>query len=241
MFHSDANVRCTLNELNGALTIGDCDCTFGNYERYRVPVTMTSDRGTVLDVSNLFISNTMESPVLGDEYEFELLNRPASGTFHEWMQDSSNDMLCMGGELALMTHFMNDAEFDSDKLPVITLENANIHKCMGSWDRNINWSIREVIDAESGNVNYKLKNVGKYRSDSYACYSNSYYVLRPSEDPMVTPSLKYTAENKWHVPMFVIKGYTWDMSKIADDKKMQYDMGDSEYILEIHKGDMLFK
>jgi len=45
----------------------------------------------MIDTSILTISNSIEAPVLGDEYEFDLVNRPKSGTLYEWtMGDDSS-------------------------------------------------------------------------------------------------------------------------------------------------------
>ena len=54
--------------------------------------------------------------------------------------------------------FDNDIEayIDSNCLPIITLENANIHNAYGNWRSNIKWLIRETINEDTGNNEYVL-------------------------------------------------------------------------------------
>jgi len=155
---SSAIVSCTLNELNNAVRFIDYDETpIAAFDKYDISINLSTDDGTKIDTSVLTISNSIEAPVLGDEYEFDLVNRPDSGTLHEWMPiDSSAEILFQDGEIKFLFDETREADIDSSCLPIITLENANIHNAYGNWRSNVKWMIRETIDPETGNTKYKL-------------------------------------------------------------------------------------
>jgi len=144
--------------LNNAVRFVDYDETqIAAFDKYDISINLSTDDGTKIDVSVLTISNSIEAPVLGDEYEFDLVNRPDSGTLHEWMPiDSSDEILFQDGEIKFLFDETREANIDSSCLPIITLENANIHNAYGNWRSNVKWMIRETIDPETGNTKYKL-------------------------------------------------------------------------------------
>lgn len=240
--NSETNIRCTLTELNNGIKFCDYEyTTFEDFVKFDRAIGMKSSNGVELDVSTITISNTIEAPVLGDEYEFELSVQPPSGTLYEWTVDGSSQILYNDNTLNLLFEQYSEAAIDSSCLPIITLEKANIHKCFGEWKQNIEWSIKETVDQETGNVKYRLKNFGTYRADSHAAYDNNYFVLVPSSEQA---SIKYTEQNKYHLPLLVIKGYEFDktLNEIDDEKINMYTLGEeNEYIIEILKGDIWFK
>ena len=242
--NSTGKVVCTMNELNNAVRFEDYEhMPISAFIKYEIPIYMSSSDGTELDTSTIIVSNTIETPVLGDEFEFDLVNRPATGTLHEWMADSStnNEIYINDGEITLLFDKINAAEIDSDCLPIITLENANIHNVFGKWRENTEWIVREVVNSETGNTMYKLKNYNKYRNDGYTIYNKQYIILKATSDDAY---IKYTDKTKWQLPMFVIHGYSFYNITIDNSTKIeQYvlDSSSNDYILEILKGDILFK
>lgn len=240
--NSSANIVCTLTELNNGVKF----CEYENvaisaFDKVNSTISMTDTTGVTMDISTLIMTNTIEAPVLGDEYEFDLMVKPDYGTLCEWTVDGKSQILYNAGELNLLFDEYTEAVIDSSCLPIITIENANIHKSYGDWKKNIEWSIKEVIDQNTGNVNYRLKNFGAFRSSSYAVYDNNYFVLVPNSTDAY---IKYSENNKYQLPMFIIKGYQFDpiLNHIEEEHKDEYTLDSSaEYILEILKGDMLFK
>ena len=237
--NSSTTISCTLNELNNALTFSNYEYTpIEAFNRFNVSLNLKDSTGIKSDIDNIVISNSIESPVLGDEYEFEVSVTPATGTLYEWCKNSATQIYVNDGEINLLFDDYYEANIDADKLPIITLENANIHKCYGKWQENIKWGIREVIDQETGNTNYKLVNFKLYDKINYEIHNNSYLILYPTTNDAY---IKYTQHNKWDIPLFVIKGYKF-LNYIPNAEYInEFDLTDGEYILEIIKGDVLFK
>ena len=242
---SSAIVSCTLNELNNAVRFIDYDETpIAAFDKYDISINLSADDGTQItkiDTSVLTISNSIEAPVLGDEYEFDLVNRPDSGTLHEWMPiDSSAEILFQDGEIKFLFDETREADIDSSCLPIITLENANIHNAYGNWRSNVKWMIRETIDPETGNTKYKLQNYKVYLSNSNQKVVDQYIIIEPATEDAY---IKYSEKNKWDIPMFIIHGYKFANIVVNEGEEEYYnlDCSTDDYILEILKGDMLFK
>lgn len=239
---SSCVISCTLNELNNAVRFIDYDNTPINaFTKYEIPINLHTDDGTYINSSVLAISNPIEAPVIGDEFEFDLTVKPDSGSLYEWTsKDSSAQILIQDGEIKFLFDENTEVSIDSSCLPIITLENANIHKTYGNWRSNIKWMIRETIDDETGNTNYTLKNYQQYLIDSNEKINNQYIIIEPDSS---LASITYTENNKWDIPMFIIKGYKFSNMNIDIDEHDYYNLEDTEheYILEILKGDMLFK
>lgn len=248
---SSAIVSCTLNELNNAVRFIDYDETpIAAFDKYDISINLSTDDGTKIDASVLTISNSIEAPVLGDEYEFDLVNRPDSGTLHEWMPiDSSAEILFQDGEIKFLFDETREANIDSSCLPIITLENANIHNAYGNWRTNVKWMVRETIDPETGNTKYKLQNYKVYLANSNQKIVDQYVIIEPdikvdaSGNIIEMPYIKYSEKNKWDIPMFIIHGYKFTNIIVNEGEEEYYnlDCSTDDYILEILKGDMLFK
>jgi hypothetical protein len=55
--------------------------------------------------------------------------------------------------------------------------------------------------------------------------------------------LKYTAQNKWNVPMFIFKGFIFNpllLEDLSEEEQGIYNTDTDEYILEIVKGRIIF-
>lgn len=263
---SKGKIACTLNELNNAVRFEDYDeVPIDAFDRYDISINLRTDDNVLINSSVLTLSNSIEAPVLGDEYEFDLTVKPDSGTLYEWSaKDSSSQILIQDGEIKLLFDKDTESYIDSSCLPIITLENANIHNAYGNWRSNIKWMIREGIDASTGNSKYVLKNYQQFLKYSMQKVVNQYFVLEPnyvkdsSGNIVDMPYIKYSEKNKWDIPMFIIHGYKFanvsfdpqyyigiDPSDniITIDEHDIYNLEDtsSNFILEILKGDMLFK
>lgn len=230
---SHGKIACTLNELNNAVNIEDYEDT--PFEAFLKFDTSLNEVG---DTSILHVSNTLEAPVLGDEFEFDVVNNTDHGTLFEWTdKDSSSEIYLEDGEIRfLYDEFVDVSISSADCLPYITLENANIHESFGNWRKNIQWLIRESLD-ENGNTIYSLKNYKSSLNDSYAITNNYYVALKPASE---NAYIKYSAKNKWGVPVFLISGYKFDNVDIAKDQTNNFKLEDHEYVLEILKGDLNF-
>lgn len=232
---SQGKIACTLNELNDAIRLEDyMDVPLEAFIRNTLDISFG-------DVSVFYASNTLETPVLGDEYEFELSITPDSGTLYEWSQETEQQLIVDSGEIKMLFNDkLNETVFDSSCLPIITLENANIHLTTGKWTDNVIWAINEVIDPMTGNVHHKLKNIQTGLScNMYSVINKRYFILKPATEDAY---IKYTDNNNWEVPMFIIKGYDIVNINVDNQFKEEYTVDlDKEYILEILKGDILFK
>lgn len=250
---SKSKIVCTLTELNNAVNIEDYEYTpFEAFIKYEVDLsTMLDTSGATLDCSSLKLSNTIEAPVLGEEYEFDLVNMSNYGTLNEWTQHNNKQEIYVNND-NIDIIFGNEEEsvLDSSILPIITLENANIHKCYENWKDNIKWSIRETIDQNTGNTKYTLKNQSNGKYDAFSVTKGKYIILKPVNNLEDKPYIKYTKKNSYGIPLFIIHGYKFnnitdeDFENLQNKEyyKRQYILNDNnDYILEIFKGDMLFK
>jgi hypothetical protein len=61
-----------------------------------------------------------------------------------------------------------------------------------------------VTEESTGNTKYKILNVQD--TNAAPIFSTKHILLRASENS----TFEYTEKNKWHIPMFVIKGYQFD-------------------------------
>jgi len=162
------------------------------------------------------------------------------------MVDSStnNEIYINDGEISLLFNDKNEGIIDSSMLPIIQLENANIHNAYGNWTSNLEWTIKEIVDLSTGNTLYKVKNQGKYKTDAYYVTDGTVITLKPTSDPTITPYLKYSEKNNYGLPMIMMYGYEIYNESIPTDKtygKYYNYMKSNVYILEIIKGDILFK
>lgn len=240
---SSAIISCTLTELNNSIRFIDYDeIAIDAFDKYDVSINLETTDGIQINTSTLTISNSIEAPVLGDEYEFNLVNKPDSGTLYDWSDknDSSSQILIQDGEIKFLFDKTTESFIDSSCLPIITLENANIHNAYGKWRNNIKWLIREVTDPETGNIKYLLKNYKYFLSTSNQKIANQYVILEPAANDAY---IKYSEKNKWNIPMFIIHGYKFANIDISTNEYEYYNLESSasDYILEIIKGDFLFK
>lgn len=232
--NSHGKIACTLNELNNAVRIEDYEETpFEAFLKFDTSID------EIADISVLHISNTIEAPVLGDEFEFDITNNTDHGTLAEWTNDSiSSQLYVEDGEIRFLYDDHTEAIMDAalSGAPYITLENANIHKNYGKWRKNIQWIIREAVD-DNGNTKYSLKNYYTSLNDNYRVYDNYYIVIEPTS---VDAYIKYSTKNKWGVPVFLIHGYSFTNVNIDTSQYENFDLSKGEWVLEILKGDMYF-
>lgn len=164
LINSQATIRCTLSEFGNALFEDYDNITFNDFIKYDIslPSLATKHIEKKYNIGNLYISNTISTPVLADEYEYELTVYPENATLFDYMEVNSNQIYISDNEITLLSDSSNEAVFAKKYLPIISLENANIRKCFGKWDNNIEFIIREIIDSNTGNTLYELRNIGTY-------------------------------------------------------------------------------
>jgi len=85
---------------------------------------------------------------------------------------------------------------------------------------------------------YKLKNVQTSPVDGYVNYNKEYYILEKS-DP--SAYIKYSEKTNSGLPMFLIYGYKFMNADIPAEQADNFNLTNGVYVLEILKGDMLFK
>lgn len=218
MVDSSAVMECTLSELNDVLTFNDYDqLPIASFIRDASVLTLSDANENTLDVK-LIKSNTIETPVLGDEYEFELVNDAQTGTLYEWTS-SDQQILIDDNRVSLLFDELGDASIGGKMLPIITLEYANIHKSFGRWSENVIWTINESTDLNTGNVSYSIKNIMSDANVSDAPASSQYIILYPKSSDAC---IRYTEQNKWQTPMMFIKGYQFVSLNAPQDRKQHY-------------------
>jgi hypothetical protein len=211
-------------------------------------VTYTYDDGTTyninikpdIDVYN--ISNTIGACIWSDEVEYVLTVIPESGSLYYYTDDNStNQVIVADNTIRLMNSNTNEVIFKKDCLPTIVLESGNIRKLNGSWQNNVIWAVRYNVD-ENDNPEYVLKACGITKDETSTIVDNGYIVLIPTTNA----TLKYSSDNKWQTPMFIISGYKFDWRNINISKFSSeqldtfYNMGTDSFIIEINEGSMLF-
>lgn len=267
MKDSSARITCTLNEI-GKSRLED----FGT-DRIDSYVTqlgsMVRDKNGMLDyVFNDY--NVMDyrpsyrlieefqpvsTPVCAvmdtDEFQFELVTDcRESAALQEWCQDSDNPLWCRENELVIYDRDSKSTALREDKLPTFDLEIANIRRPYGNWLYNIEWTIKKVIDS-SGMTSYVMQNVGSMSAMDNRLQTDGHILLEPivlDTNNDTHPSVLYTQDNKWNLPLLTIGHYTLNpriLSETFDPSTFDLPkMGAPDkvgtYILEIVEGVMRF-
>ena len=257
--YSDATISCTLNEYNTLsfddyqnIVIDDFECR---------ELSLVDETIDLLDVSVLKLGNSFEAPVLGNEQSFSVNIMPESGTLNEYTvyNISSTNAYIADGEIDIVKNTVqptindtyNSVTFNHGYNVNIEIEVGNIRRCFGKWNDNIQWMIREVIDQETGATLYELSNIGSKHTASHIIRSKKYITMCKNPNIVNTPTtlnisnifLKYTAQNKWNVPMFIFKGFIFNpllLEDLTEEEQSIYNTNTDEYILEIVKGRIIF-
>lgn len=116
------------------------------------------------------------------------------------------------------------------KMPTIQIERANLRNPNKAWNKSIEYVIDRKGPAETP---YRFIRNKISVDDDNILYSKEYIALRPLDNP----SLKYTTQNIFGVPLFMLKNFN-DETIITGTEKDIF-VG-NEYILEILDGKFIF-
>lgn len=247
---SSANIDLTISEFDN-VTFGDYNnFTFDMFTRNDILIPEEKKILISLDIDNktydifnefdvLSVSNTLETCIWPDELEYQLNISPDSGTLYYYTEQTpdKNQVIVHDNVISLLNNKTNTVKFKT--LPEIRIETGNIRRLKGSWEDNIIWGIKELVDQE-GNTVYKLSSKAVYDNTSDVS-DNGHIVLVPGEHA----TFEFSCANKWNAPMFIMSGYKFDFSNVnlegmsEDDVKEFYDMHDYQrFIVEIIKGQL---
>lgn len=258
---SQSEIGCTIREFDG-LTFGDIGArTFEAYTQNQLPNISKIISGTInkIDGSQMSImhmidfpvllSNPIATPTLGTEYSFELTVSPESMSLDPWMNSETSviiedDVMRLSSGSTAEICTVGPGQ-ENNKLPVFIIETGNLRKPTGVWEKNVEWMIQERVDNDTMESVYVLQNIGSFAFAAPVVNSISHIILKP-----IAPDARcqYSAENKWGVPMIMIKGYQFDLQdyKDADGIMSSDDISkwfklpeDVWYVLEIVTGRMM--
>lgn len=237
-------MTCTLNEFD--------NLTFEDYEDFNIEkfVMNVSTNGD----SSIYISPPIETWVAANEYQFRLqCNNLNNGTLAEFTDPDyiKNPLLVRDNKLLFYDNVSRETKIQKDELPLIEIKKANIRKCHGNWKSNVQFTVNTVIDQYTGKEYYIFKNFGAevedYRglqkiflapipvqSTDEQIYGKAISLDDDTENNYfgLTSELIYTAENKWNIPLLIIRNYLVRNTN-------QVLKGD--YILEILEGRIIFR
>lgn len=237
-------LTCTLNEFN--------NLTFEDYQDYNIEkfIMNVSSNGD----SSIYISPPIETWVAANEYQFRLqCSNLTNGTLAEFTDSSyiKNPILIKDNKLLFYDNISRETKIQKDELPLIEIKKANIRKCHGNWKSNVQFTINTVIDQYTGKEYYVFKNFGAEVED-YRGLQKIFLAPIPVQSTNeqifgaainldddtegnyfgLSSELIYTAENKWNIPLLIIRNYLVRNTN-------QVLKGD--YILEILEGRMIFR
>lgn len=237
-------MTCTLNEFD--------NLTFEDYEDFNIEkfIMNISTNGD----SSIYISPPIETWVAANEYQFRLqCSNVNSGTLAEFTDSSyiKNPLLIRDNKLLFYDNISRETKIQKDELPLIEIRKANIRNCHGNWKSNVQFTINTVIDQYTGKEYYVFKNFGAEAEDYRGLQkiflapipaqttSNQIFGAAISLDDDtdgnyfgLKSELIYTAENKWNIPLLIIRNYLVRNTN-------QVLKGD--YILEILEGRIIFR
>ena len=248
LIDSSALVTCSLYEFNNT--------KFKDFDLFPIRrfitklVDVSSGKTNTLDASikeytpdlhvidDVFpVSNPLEAMIPIDEFNFEIQNSPSSGTLYEYARNTTNPIYIKDNEIYNYNENLLESYIKSDYLPTILIRSGNIRKPYGNWQQNIVWTIKQVIDPNSGDTYYQMKNVlGEYKNyNGLILDKNGISLVADSS----TSNLVYTEKTKWDVPLLEIQNYKVNHTLIGNQKNI-FDIS-SNYVLEILDGEIQFK
>ena len=248
--NSKTELRCTLNEFTN-LTLEDySDWTIDKFVINEITKTQNEETATI------YVSPPFETLVPATEYQFRAqLNEAESGTLAEFTSQTDistnhNTILIRDNKILFFNNKNIECFIQDDECPIIEVSKANIRYCHGNWKENVSYSVSVNTDEFTGNEYYmfnsKEGDVENFRSNQKIFFvpiptipdtpNNQIFGSAQNINNENYNGLKsqliYTANNKWKVPMFVMRNYVLRNTQ-------QVIKGD--YILEIIEGRMIFR
>ena len=231
MLDSSAIVRCTLKEFRNPTFenfYSDSIADFISYEE------VLNNLGYIdkIDPSSMYFHIDTAVPSLLSDFSFELYTDSSSGTI---IEGASSPLLVKDNEL----YFYDDVTSISfgangKRLPYIRLKKCLFKKSFGKWRDNTLHEVDYLMDVQKYMIS-STDGEKEYRTSDYVT------LIPKTEDAY----LIYTSDNKYRVPLFLIKGFDVAPENIdgidrSGWKDFTYLDPDTTYILYIVDGFMEF-
>lgn len=241
MINSSAYIRCSLNEFN-SLKFSDYEKTpikafirkIANFNDGQYYIGNSSIANYVPEYSfiesEIPVSNPIEALVPYNELSYILNTSSNIGSLYEqfsiYDKNSGNVVYINDGQITNYNEYSKSTSFYNK--PIIDIELANIRSVDASWSDNILYTIKAVIDQNSGQLLYQIKDVGSHKIS--VIQQSTHFILLPENNA----DLKYSEENRFNLPLFMFKNYKF----VGSDN--EFFLKDKYYILEILDGKFLF-
>lgn len=244
MINSSAYLRCSLNEFD-ALKISDYEKTpirkfvrkIADFNSGKYYINNSSIYNYIPEYSfiesEIPVSNPIEALVPYNELSFEVNTSNNIGSLFEQFSDLDKDrgnlIYINNGKIVNYNEYSKSTSFYNK--PIIDIELANIRNTSSNWNDNIVYTIKSVVDQNTGDLYYQVKDTAYNVSTNQ--YTN-HFILIPDGD---SAELKYSEENRFNLPLFIFKNYKF--YKDSGEENTYFEK-DKEYILEILDGKLLF-
>lgn len=242
LIDGSANICVSFDEFNNT--------TINDY--YNTPIKLFIDyiydvsNNSIIDINEYDYSNNqivvsppIQIPTLLNTYQFKCSVNTESGTL---CSNIDNPLWIIDNEIKFYNHSVNEStfgmvnnEFNYLKLPTIQIEEGYLRDSTNNsnWNNSIVYKI--LYDTNDGM--YKIIDV---RTNTTVLVSYDYITLTPNS----SSSLKYTINNKFNIPLFLINGYDIiaqpkNSSSIMLLSPDTLSIDNVEYILDIGVGKII--
>lgn len=238
---SQSTITCSLAEFNNITFAEYPNKTFESFERTVIDLgqdelgeVTCNDITEHIDnpIKKIHISNTIGTAVYGDEYMFELSIRPESGSLCQYTKADQDQIIISDDIMSFLKNDTHTVEFE--QLPIIYIEDGNIRHMTGNWETNAAWNIIEQTHSHDWTSYYHIQPKG-LPNLGYDCYTHATLI------PQQNATLKYTADNKWQVPMLVMTNYKFAFYNKDMQDSILYEIPENiPFIVDISRGRLSF-
>lgn len=263
---SSINLTCSLNEFRSVTFEDYADYPIERFIRWKYdkssrtfgPETVTVKVDDNYEMIPVYVSAPLNALTVADEYQFEVnTNRVDNGTLYEFMDADSkyNPILIRECEIKMFDDRQTIAKItnnvdgnSSGKCPIIQINKGNLRSLTGDWspksdNNNILWSITTIRDPQSDSDENAYTIMTDMSNPERKFTFKGCVNLSPSKTEPV--EFIYTTNNKWRLPMFIIKGYDptnqmrSELVSGGDNANDALNVHE-EYVLEVLEGRILF-
>lgn len=237
-----------------------CSVTFEDYKDMSIEQFIRYDSSHNVNVAGenvtIYESAPLGALTVADEYQFTLdLNNASTGSLYEFasVDSSVNPIVINEGEILFWDDSFRISEIDTDELPIIQIKKGNLRHINGEWSSdnnpvgNIVWSVKPITVMQTS-LEEQMYEGNSYVQFTYfpdnamgekkVIKAKSYITLSPDYINS-EPQFVYSQNNKWNLPMFIIKGYK-PTNLNSDEDTASFNTMD-EYVLEILSGTIKFR
>ena len=231
-----------------------------------VQVKTATSGSTDFQTVPIYVSAPLNALTVADEYQFEVnTDRTDCGSLYEFMDLDSKDnpLVVQDCEIKFwddkktVSKITNNVDANSSgKCPIIQINKGNIRRLTDDWspksdNNNILWSIYTVTNLDDSNsedentYTYMTNVENPELSFTFKGCVNMSPAKTSTDEQAQQSSFIYTTNNKWHLPMMMFKGYSPTNQMRSELQNAEHTAIDSfdkdtEYILEIFEGRILF-